>query len=103
MLALALLVSEWESTLSRNTWRRPSDRDRRYFTALIGWGYKPSEVEQIILTKPDPADVIDADPDTKPGDGDRESESQADAEADTEADTVPIDGSYADVDNAWEA
>jgi hypothetical protein len=46
MLALALIVSEWESTTSRNTWRRPNDRDRRYLTALIGWGYKPSDVER---------------------------------------------------------
>jgi len=41
MLALALIVCEWESTTSRNTWRHPGERDRRYLTALIGWGYKP--------------------------------------------------------------
>ena len=56
MLALALLVCEWESTTSRNTWRRPSDRDRRYLTALIGWGYQPSDVERLILAQPEPTD-----------------------------------------------
>ena len=50
MLALALLVCEWESGTSRNTWRHPTERDRRYLAALIQWGYQPSEVEQFILT-----------------------------------------------------
>ena len=54
MLALALLVCEWESTTSRNTWRRPSDRDRRYLSALIGWGYQPSDVERLTLAQPEP-------------------------------------------------
>ena len=56
MLALALLVCEWESTTSRNTWRRPSDRDRRYLSALIGWGYQPSDVERLILAQPEPTE-----------------------------------------------
>ena len=56
MLALALLVCEWESATSRNTWRRPSDRDRRYLTALIGWGYQPSDVERLILAQPEPTE-----------------------------------------------
>ena len=50
MLALALLVCEWESGTSRNTWRHPSERDRRYLGALIQWGYQPADVEQLILT-----------------------------------------------------
>jgi hypothetical protein len=53
MLAVALIVCEWESTLSRNTWRRPTERDRRYLTALIRWGYQPSDVERLILDQPD--------------------------------------------------
>jgi len=52
MLALALLVCEWESTTSRNTWRSPKERDRRYLSALIGWGYKPSDVERLVLVEP---------------------------------------------------
>ena len=38
---LALLVSQWESTTSRNTWRRPSDRDRRYLSALTAGATSP--------------------------------------------------------------
>ena len=34
--------------------RRPNDRDRRYLTALIGWGYQPSDVERLILAQPEP-------------------------------------------------
>ncbi len=62
MLALALLVCEWESTTSRDTWRHPKERDRRYLTALIGWGYKPSDVEQLILATaaPQPEQVKDS-------------------------------------------
>lgn len=59
MLALALLVCEWESTTSRNTWRRPSERDRRYLTALIGWGYQPSDVEGVILAQADPVEATE--------------------------------------------
>lgn len=32
--------------------RQPAARDRRYLTALTGWGYKPSEVEQLMLAEP---------------------------------------------------
>ncbi len=41
MLALALLVCEWESRTSRDTWRRPGERDRRYLAALVQWGTSP--------------------------------------------------------------
>jgi len=34
MLALALLVCEWESATSRSTWRNPRERDYRYLSAL---------------------------------------------------------------------
>ena len=60
MLALALLVCEWESTTSRNTWRRPSARDRRYLSALIGWGYQPSDVERFVLAQPEAADTAES-------------------------------------------
>lgn len=29
--------------------RHSTGRDGRYLTALIGWGYKPSDVERLIL------------------------------------------------------
>jgi len=37
--------------------RRPGERDRRYLAALVQWGYKPSDVEQLVLTPPTQATV----------------------------------------------
>ena len=68
MIAVALLVCEWESGTSRNTWRRPTARDERYLTALIAWGYQPSDVERLILaqaeqvTEPEDDTTADATP-----------------------------------------
>jgi len=59
MIAVGLLVCDWESTNSRETWRSPKERDRRYLTALIGWGYQPSDVERLILADTTPADTGD--------------------------------------------
>jgi len=44
--------------------RSPRERDRRYLTALIGWGYKLSDVERLILAKPEGATepIDEADP-----------------------------------------
>ncbi len=102
MLALALLVCEWESRTGRETWRRPGARDRRYLAALVEWGYQPSDVERIVLTPPaaptdDPTDTpasVPADLDTETddgggGDGDGEVDtglSHADLDADTSDD-----------------
>jgi len=38
----------------------PGERDRRYLAALVEWGYKPSDVEQLILTPPAAAPTDDA-------------------------------------------
>ena len=35
--------------------RHPGGRDRRYLTALIGWGNQPSDVERLILAQPEAA------------------------------------------------
>ena len=59
MLALALLVCEWESATSRSTWRNPRERDYRYLSALAAWGYKPSDVEQLLLVPPAGAEASD--------------------------------------------
>jgi len=59
MLALALLVCEWESATSRSTWRNPRERDYRYLSALTAWGYKPSDVEQLLLVPPAGAEASD--------------------------------------------
>ncbi len=88
MLALALLVCEWESTTSRGTWRNPKERDRRYLTALIGWGYQPSDVERLILDQPQDSPTVD----TEPGDQDAPHQDAADGE---QAEPVQ-DGEYAE-------
>jgi hypothetical protein len=59
MLALALLVCEWESATSRSTWRNPRERDYRYLSALTAWGCKPSDVEQLLLVPPAGAEASD--------------------------------------------
>ena len=87
MLAVALIVCEWESTTSRDTWRRPSDRDRRYLTALIAWGYQPSDVEHLILAEPEPV--------TEPVEGDATDvpvEDEGDATDEPVEDDEPVEG-----------
>jgi ParB family chromosome partitioning protein len=57
MLALAVLLGAVEQGTGRHSWRNPSAETRAYFTALQGWGYPLSPVEQLALT-----------PDGAPGD-----------------------------------
>jgi ParB family chromosome partitioning protein len=56
MLALAVLLGAVEQGTGRHSWRNPSGETRAYFTALQGWGYPLSPVEQLVLT-PDIATV----------------------------------------------
>ena len=96
MLALALLVCEWESRTSRNTWRHPGERDRRYLAALVEWGYKPSDVEQLILTPPaaaptDDAASVPADTGTEAGDGEVDAGLGYDADLDVHGSDVNAD------------
>ncbi|MBM6402162.1 ParB/RepB/Spo0J family partition protein [Phycicoccus sonneratiae] len=46
---LAAVLAAWEASTSVHTWRNPSEWDARIMTALTGWGYQPSEVEQLLL------------------------------------------------------
>ncbi len=85
MLALALIVGEWESTTSRNTWRHPGERDRRYLTALIGWGYKPSDVEQLVLADTTQAETTD------PEVPDKDIQQVEDADAQVEVEQVEVE------------
>ena len=39
--------------MSVDTWRRPSEWDNRIMTALIGWGYSPSDVETLLTSNAD--------------------------------------------------
>jgi len=51
MTTLAAVVAAWEDSTSKGTWRNPSAWDARVLSALIEWGYEPSEVEKILLGK----------------------------------------------------
>jgi ParB family chromosome partitioning protein len=86
--------------------RSPKERDRRYLTALIGWGYQPSDVEQLVLADTTPTDAGDpgvpnedaeqtedgqqteaGDPDdTEPGDAQDEDTEDGDTEPDEDGD-----------------
>ncbi len=89
MLALALLVCEWESTTSRGTWRSPKERDRRYLTALIGWGYQPSDVERLILADTTPTDT--SDPGVPTDDAEQTEDAATDPDDTEPDDTEPVD------------
>lgn len=49
MLTLACVLAAWEDSTSVQTWRGPSAWDAEVLTALIGWGYEPSDVERVLL------------------------------------------------------
>lgn len=59
MRTLAAVLIAWESASGVHTWRGPSTWDRRIMAALIGWGYRASDIEASIL----PADSPDPDDD----------------------------------------
>jgi len=50
MTTLAAVVTAWESSTGKHTWRNPSRWDARVLGALSTWGYQPSEVEGLLLT-----------------------------------------------------
>ena len=43
------MVTAWESSTGKHTWRNPSRWDARVLGALSTWGYQPSEVESLLL------------------------------------------------------
>lgn len=49
MTTLGAVVTAWEATLGKHTWRNPSKWDARMLAALAEWGYQPSEVESLLL------------------------------------------------------
>ena len=70
MLALAGVLCAWEESTTLDTWRHPTTWDTQIMTALIGWGYTPSDVETL-LTPTDShsdADVNDTPPADPDGD-----------------------------------
>lgn len=47
---LAAALAAWEASTSVHTWRNPTAWDARIMTALTGWGYQPSDVEQLLIS-----------------------------------------------------
>ncbi len=76
--------------------RHPGERDRRYLTALIGWGYQPSDVEHLVLADTTTTADTDADSDEAGPleDGpleDTASDAEVRAEVDTEVGYVDVE------------
>lgn len=63
MVTLAAVVSAWEATTGRQSWRNPSRWDARVLGALVEWGYEPSDVERIVLGQ-EPQQSDESDPET---------------------------------------
>ena len=49
MTTLAAVVTAWEGSTGKHTWRNPNAWDSRILGALAKWGYEPSEVESLLL------------------------------------------------------
>jgi len=49
MTTLAAVVTAWEASNGKHTWRNPNGWDARVLGALAKWGYQPSEVESLLL------------------------------------------------------
>lgn len=52
MTTLAAVVTAWEASTGKHTWRSPNAWDARVLGALAKWGYQPSEVESLLLAAP---------------------------------------------------
>jgi ParB family transcriptional regulator, chromosome partitioning protein len=52
MTTLAAVVTAWEASTGKHTWRNPNAWDARVLGALTNWGYQPSEVETLLLAAP---------------------------------------------------
>jgi ParB family chromosome partitioning protein len=75
MTTLAAIVAAWEATTGKHSWRNPTAWDARVLSALVEWGYQPSEVERILLgEEPQPSTEDDSDDDA---DADAASDSAA--------------------------
>lgn len=53
MRTLAAVLSAWEARSGVHTWRNPGTYDAAVMSALIAWGYTPSDVEHLLIPTPD--------------------------------------------------
>ncbi|MFJ6358612.1 hypothetical protein ACIQJU_16470, partial [Pseudarthrobacter oxydans] len=52
---IALICAGYEKTIAKDSWRSPSQTHRDYLNQLVHWGYKPSDVELLIIDSGEPA------------------------------------------------
>ena len=45
---LAAVLASWEASTGVHTWRHPTAWDARVMGVITGWGYQPSDVEQLL-------------------------------------------------------
>lgn len=50
-VAVSVLLNGWDAKTSRNTWRNPSEQDAAMIEAMTSWGYKPSDVEALVVSR----------------------------------------------------
>lgn len=99
LTTLGAVVVAWEDATTRFTWRNPSAWDARVLGALVEWGYRPSDVERLVLgEEPEQHDQHDqAEAATDEAEVDAEISEAAmtgpdeDADADQEPDERPSD------------
>ena len=70
MTALAAVLAAWEDSIGKHTWRNPNDWDDRVLSALIEWGYEPSEVESLLLDERADDHMAETDSDDGPPEDD---------------------------------
>jgi len=56
---LAAVLAAWEERSGTHTWRNPGGWDAVVMTALTGWGYPASDVEQLLIPAKDSDDEQD--------------------------------------------
>lgn len=70
MTALAAVLSAWEDSTGKHTWRNPTEWDARVLGALMEWGYQPSDVERLLLSEDQADDEGTEDGDDESAEGD---------------------------------
>ena len=81
LLTVNAVLAAWENTTGTHTWRNSTAWDACILTALIEWGYEPSEVEKLLLPEhtEDMTSAPDEETATAPGDAADDDAPSADA------------------------
>jgi ParB family chromosome partitioning protein len=100
-VSFALALGALESSTSKNTWRSPGSVAVAYFTALKGWGYTLSDVENLVLGIKPEAEATENPTEAASGPIEPEQEAAAtDSEAPSTEGTTEPDSEVATSDDA---